>query len=150
MQIDNLPDCPCCGGESEYIETMYGAGMILSASIRCRDCGLKIEHRGAAGKIADTRAKVIAAWSCRVPKNKLCLIVSQYYYSRYCFWRFTIRTHSARKRWPALPLWRIISGRRVIPGQLITETSVMSGTVKAQGDTTSTTPETSILSWEIA
>ena len=85
MQTDHLPDCPCCGGDAEYVETMYGAGMLLSASIRCRDCDLHIEHRGVAGKIADTRAKVIAAWSCRVPKNKLCLIVSQYYYSRYCF-----------------------------------------------------------------
>lgn len=83
--FDNLPRCPCCGGEATYSEIYHHFWEFRMAVIQCGDCGLKIEHRGPADEIADTRAKVMAAWSCRIPQHKPCLIVSQYLYSRYCY-----------------------------------------------------------------
>lgn len=83
--MSNLPSCPCCGAEARYRETTYHFNGIKTAIIQCDDCGLRIEHKGPAEKIADTRAKVMAAWSCRIPRHKPCLIVSQYCYSRYCY-----------------------------------------------------------------
>ncbi|WP_050698998.1 hypothetical protein [Anaeromassilibacillus senegalensis] len=82
---NNLPCCPCCGAEATYRETTYHFKGIKTAIVQCNDCGLSITHCGPAEKIADTRAKVMAAWMCRIPQHKPCLIVSQYYYSRYCY-----------------------------------------------------------------
>ncbi len=69
MTIDNLPPCPCCGGKAERKDTIYAAGAIRTVTIRCASCGLSIERRASADKIADTRAEVMAAWTCRVPQH---------------------------------------------------------------------------------
>lgn len=82
---NNLPCCPCCGAGATYRETTYHFKGIKTAIVQCSDCGLSITHCGPAEKIADTRAKVMAAWMCRIPQHKPCLIMSRYHYSRYCY-----------------------------------------------------------------